>query len=462
MAALVDGSGLFGVARHRESAHRVYLGLHALQHRGTGSVGMAASDGQFVRGDGLVQEALNGTQLGALQGHNCIGMVSAARADAIGEASNELVFSRYRGGQLAVAFTGRITNASGLRRSLKEDGALFQSNSDAELVSHLVAHASQTTAVNRLVNALWRIEGAFCALIATADHLVAVRDPRGFRPFWLGHLGTAVMFSTEEAAIRFAGGEPEREIAPGEMMIVDERGMQRITPFASQRPAACVQESISVTRSDSRVGTHDAWQLRVGLGERLAREAPCARGRVVIGVPGAGEAAAVGYGRAARIPYERGIVRAGYDHRDYAEPPSGVPDFHARLAYSVVPGAVNERAVVLVLPMVMIGDETAALVRMLRQAGAHEVHLRAASPPLRGPCPYGLQTPTADEISAGPADGADVARSLGADSLLSLSLDGLHAVTGRRVDGQALHCDACLSGTLPVLPEPEDDQLPLF
>jgi amidophosphoribosyltransferase len=465
LQGLRDSGGLFGVARHAEAAHRTYLGLHALQHRGSRSAGLAVADGQFircVRGWGMVADAIGGPQLQALAGTTAIGQVHGGpEADGL-EGGDGVVFSRYRGGQLAVALTGRFTNGPQLRRELKEHGALFQSDGDAEILAHLVAHSSQRTEINRLVDALWKVDGGWSALVCMADRMVAVRGPRGFRPMWMGRNEEAVWFSTEEAAIRFAGGTPERELQPGEVAIVDAHGVHCVSPFARRRQTSCVQEFITLARGDGRVFGHETWSIRSGLGERLAKEAPSPRASVVIGTPGAGEALASGYGRVARIPAEAGLVHANLGGRQIEEPPSGVRNFGSLLRWSVVPGAVAERSVALIVPVVVPGDDTARIVEMLRQAGATEVHLRVASPPLNTACAYGVTTPGGDAFVTEVNAAGGLTQALGVDTFDTLSLDGLHAVVGRRVDDTTLYCDACLSGNHPVPPEPEDDQLPLF
>jgi len=279
---------------------------------------------------------------------------------------------------------------------------------------------------------------------------------------WMGRDEEAVWFSTEEGAIRLAGGTPERELREGEMAIVDAQGVHCVTPFVRRQQTACVQEFITLARDDGRIFGHEAWSIRSGLGERLAREAPCPRASVVVGTAGAGEALANGYGRVARIPVQNGLVQSTVDVQQVEEPPSGVSNFHSRLRWSVVPGAVAERSVALITPVLVPGDDTARIVAMLRQAGATEVHLRVASPPLKTACAYGVTTPLGDSFVNEINAAGGLSQALGVDTFDTMSIEGLHAVVGARVDGAPLYCDACLTGKHPVPPEPEDDQLPLF
>lgn len=462
MEALRDSSGLFGVARHPEAAHRTVLGLHALRHRGGPSMGIAVADGQFLRSArSWGPEALAGPMIQSLTGNLAIGQVHGAPESRDGlEGGDRMVSCRYRGGQLAVALSGRFTNGARLRHELKEQGCLFQSSGDAELLAHLVARSTQKTDINRLVDAFWQVDGGWAALIASVDRLVAVRDPRGIRPLWMGQDDDVVWFASDEAAIRFAGGNTARELAPGEMAIVDPYGVHCVSPFPRRDRASCVQEFLGLARGDGRVFGLESWSVRVGLGERLAKEAPAPRASVVIGLPGPGEAMASGYGRVARIPVERGLVDAPVRGRNLTEPPSGVEGFAVRLRWAVVPAVVNERAVCLVAPSSLPNERLGRVVAMLREAGAKEVHLRVASPPLRSPCAYGVTTPTADELVSDRGSG----QRLGVDTFDHLSLEGLHAVVGKRVDDKPLWCDACFSGNHPVPPEleVEEDQLQLF
>lgn len=464
MEGLRDSSGLFGVARHPEAAHRALLGLHALHHRGGQAVGLVAADGQVLRCARAWggADALPGTALQALTGTYAIGQVHGSTVGRDGlDGGDRLVAARHRAGQVAVALSGRLTNGNQLRQELKAHGALLQSAGDAEVVAHLVAHSGLGTDVNRLVDALWKVRGGWSALVCSADRLVAVRDPAGLRPLWMGQDGATVWFASDEAAITFAGGTPVREVEPGEMVIVDAWGKHEVAPFERRPRSSCVQELVALTRSEGRVFGLEAWSVRVGLGERLAREAPAPRAAVVVGLPGAGEAIASGFGRAARVPVERGVIEAPAGRAAPVEPASGVPDFAARVRWSVVPAVVAERAVCLVAPSSLPNESLGRLVRMIRAAGAREVHLRVASPPLRGACGYGVTMPTADELV--PEGGGSGGR-LGVDSFGHLTLDGLHAVVGRRVDEAPLYCDACLSGRHPIPPEADTgvDQLDLF
>ncbi len=465
MEGFHDESGIFGIAGHRAAAHLTYLGLHALQHRGGDSAGIVATDGDLLRswhGVGRVQEAFGGPHLQALVGAAAIGQVVR------GERPGEPLVARYRDGQLALALAGRFTNGGELRGELKERGALFASSSDAEVLLHLLAASRQRTLVNRLVDALMQVEGAFSLLLATEDRLIAVRDPHGFRPLVRGAHEGAEVFASDDAPLRFLGAEITGEVEPGEILVVDKAmmggGATSLRPFPERARAACVQEIVQLAGGDAQVFGQAVYPLRVALGERLGREQPCPRGQVVVGLPAGGTAAALGYGRAAEIPVKEGLLEAPTGGRQYVEPPREIPDFGARLRWRPVPAVVAGQSVVLVVAAIATGEGVRRAVRLLRRAGATEVHIRSVSPLPGGACPYGVATPTEDELLHNRHGGdAEIGRALGADSIAFLTLEGLHAIVGRRADGERQWCDGCLSGRYPVRP-PEDErvQLPLF
>jgi amidophosphoribosyltransferase len=467
---LVDSSALFAVSGHRDAAYLTYVGLHAQQHRGVGGVGIAASDGALVRyrrGQGLVQEAIDGALLHGLPGALAIGKTwgnSPQFADPheLRDAldADGMVFARYRGGQIAAAVSGRFTNGPRLRRELKEQGALFHTASDAEILLHLIAGSTQKTFVNRLVDALWKVEGAWSILVQCEDRTVAVRDPRGLRPLLLGRLQDAALLATEEAGIRLVGGELRRELQPGEMVVLDGRGAQSIAPFPARSPAPCVQEVVSVARSESRIGAASAHALRVALGAALAQHVPCAEAELVTGFGGSADGVAEGFARGSDRPLVQAIFREPYTARRFEEPPSGIRDFGTRLYWRVIPGAVEDRAVALVVPTLMTGLGVRKAVHLLLEAGAREVHVRVASPLLTHACAYGMSTPTSDELLTS-LKGGDAVHWLGARTLGALDAVQVRDVLG--VHGLPAPCDACVTGARPVaLPTAAEDQLELF
>jgi amidophosphoribosyltransferase len=484
---LVDGSALFAVSGHRDAAWLTYAGLHAQQHRAglatSGGVGAVAivvgdADGNRVRrGYGLVQEALDHAALSTLGGVSAIGRIwgSGSPAPNVFDARDALdadgvAVGRYRGGSVAAAVSGRFVNAPRLRRELKETGVLFQTPSDAELLLHLLAASPQQTFVNRLVDALWKIEGSYSLLVSSGDRVVAVRDPAGFRPLVLGRLGDATLVASEETGLRLVDGELRREMRPGEMVILDRRGTQSVTPFAARPHTPCVQEVVQVARGEARVGGRSVHEARLALGEVLGERFPCEEGEVVTGIGAEGDALAAGYARATGLPSVQAIVREPYSARRFAEPPSGIRDFGTRLYWRAVPGAVQERSVVLVVPALVTGIGLGRAVHLLVEAGAREVHVRVATPMLRASCAYGVVTPSTDELLSalhdtgldpnGPGAREPIGHWLGVRSLQTLPIE---AVRGAVAEDGAGVCDACLTGNRPLpLPTAVEDQLELF
>jgi len=374
------------------------------------------------------------------------------------EASTGLVFAHWRDGQVAATVAGRFSNGTRLRRELREHGSLFQTMADAEVLLHLVAQSSQRTLVNRLVDALWKVDGGFCVLVLTEDAMIAVRDPRGVRPLVLGRLGDGWAVASEDTALRLVGAEPTRSLAPGEMLIVEGDGAPKsVRPFVARDRAACVHELVDLAREDATAFDRHVAEARTSLGQRLARERGCPSRSVIVGLPGAGETIAVGFAQGVRARLVRGLVAS-------PAPPIGLPgDSQEEVPWTAIPSAVSDNDVVLVVPSISTGKGVAGAVGLLRQAGARSIHIRAASPPLRHGCPYGVSSPTSDELAATRArESGALARLLGADTVDFLTEEGLHAVAGRRADDKPSWCDACFSGKLPISPEEPEDQLPLF
>lgn len=458
-----DEAGLVGLAGHPQAgplAHRV---LHALQHRGEQAAGLVVTDGvtpRVWRGQGLVQDVFAGPVLPALTGTVAIGAV--ARLAGVGRRPDPVtgmeqpIVARVRGVPVAIALTGRFTNGQRLRARLSDRGAAFTTTTDAEVLLHQMAGSVHRTPVNRLVDALHEIEGAYSLVLAIEERLVAVRDPRGFRPLVLGRVDGAWAVASDEAALRFPGAEVVRDVEPGEMIIVDDTAVRSVSPFATRPRSQCVHELVALAPPASRVFGRPAHPLRQALGERLASEQPAPRADVVVALPDAA-AAASGYARAARLPLQPGLERAAYGAPVWS--PTAEQELDAGDLVAV-PTAVADRRVVLVAPTLATGEEVRAAVRLLRRAGAAEVHVRVASPPIRAACLYGVASPSNDEIASTSPEGlVALTQRLLADSLAFLSAEGLRAVVA---EGDAVpFCDGCFTTTWPLPPE-TDDQLPLF
>ncbi|MEN0065891.1 MAG: hypothetical protein AAGA48_27370 [Myxococcota bacterium] len=470
MEGFTDTGGLFAVAGHREAVHLTYLGLHAQQHRGTDGVGLAASDGSLLRlrhAEGFVAQALDGASLQLLPGQVAMGVVYGSDTAALpaptleipgSSRGDQLVFGRLSTGQVACAISGHFTNGARLRRELTANGALFQTPSDAELLLHLLAQSTQRTFVNRLVDALWKVQGAYSLIVMTEEHLVAVRDPSGFRPLSLGRLGDAMVVATEDSAIRFVGGEVRRDIRAGEMVVFDGRMQQGVRPFSPAELHPCVHEYVSLARPDAQVFGRAVHPIQVALGERLANEAPCVQADVIIPVPGA-EAHGHGFAKAMERPLLDGILRDPFTVLHLEEPPAGLPHFGTRAHFRPIPAAVQGQIVCLVAPSLTTGHVLRKAIALLQEAGAKEVHLRIASPQIRAACPYGVASPAAEQLAT--EHEGDPAAWLGAATVAWLSLIALQQVAAGTTPGDG-RCDACFSGKVPLVYEETDDQLPLF
>ena len=461
--AFRDECGVFGVFGDSEAANLAYLGLHALQHRGQEGAGIAASDGHLIRafrGRGLVGDVFGGQELANLTGHMAIGHVRYSTA---GEGSLRNVqpfVVRYRDGQMGVAHNGNLVNAAVLREELEEAGSIFATSSDTEVILHLVAGSQQGTFINRLVDGLIRVDGAYSLVLMTEDTMVAVRDPWGFRPLVLGRRGEAWVVASETCALGLIDAEFVREVEPGEMVIIDRDGIQSLRPFPRRPRRACVFEHIYFARPDSTVFGRSVYNNRIQLGRVLAEENPV-EADVVIPVPDSGVPGALGYSQYSGIDYALGLIRSHYIGRTFIEPSQQIRDFGVKLKLSPIRSVIEGKRVVVVDDSLVRGTTLKKVVRMLRQAGAEEVHLRITAPPTIASCYYGVDTPTADELIATRMSVRDIAEALSADSLAYLSIAGLRRVEG---EDQGRFCEACFTADYPVDPRPErrQRQIPLF
>jgi len=449
-----DSGGLFVVAGHIDAARVAVLGLHGMQHRGRDGAALTVADGvrlRSVHGRGRVGPVLS-ESVGSLLGTVAVGTVWN------GDGVDRLVSGRFSAGRLVAGVVGRFTNGHSLRQELLEQGAMLRSGSDAELLVHLVARSTQRTLVNRLVDAVWRLEGAYVLTVCTAERLVVLRDPAGFRPVWVGHLGDAVVAATDDAALVEAGARPERPLAPGEMLIVDERGSVRIKPLPERPLARCTQEMVGLASAHGRPFGIAAHQLRRELGQALAEQHPAPEATVVVGMPGAGEALAVGVASALGLPNERALTVV--DGGPFGQLHDGL-DYGSRARLKVLESAVDGERVLLVTPWISGGDLLRQAIARLDAAGARGVELRSAAPPMRLACPYGVAMPGTETLaSSRHPDPSDLSSWLGAASVAWLTGPVLEKVLGPQ-DGR---CDACLSGTLPVDVQDalDEDQLSLF
>ncbi len=442
--------GIFGIFGHPEAAQLTYLGLHALQHRGQESAGIASSDGTRLytsRHMGLVADVFTQRDLERLKGAAAIGHVrySTAGETRIQEAQPLAVECRH--GSVAVAHNGNLVNAEELRRELEESGSIFQSSADTEVIVHLMARNPDPDPARRLVDALDRVKGAYSLLVLTPRALLAVRDPRGIRPLVLGRLRGGYVVASESTAFRLLDASPLREVQPGELLVVDKDGLRSSFPFGRRERRFCVFESVYFARPDAVFGDESVYASRVRMGRRLAEEHPV-DADVVVGVPDSGMPAAIGYSRQSGIPLELGLIRSHYVGRTFIQPGQAVRHFGVRLKLSAVEQVLAGKRVVVVDDSIVRGTTCRKIVKIIRAAGAKEVHFRVSSPPTKYPCYYGIDTPDRGELIAASHTVEEIAAFLDCDSLGYLSLEGLRWAVGD-AEGEA-HCDACFTGEYPI------------
>ena len=439
--------GVFGIFGHPEAANMTYLGLHALQHRGQESGGIVTTDGEALyahRAMGLVQDAFTQDQLGKLPGRVAIGHVRYSTTGSSHIKNAQPIAVDYARGSLAVCHNGNLTNAEELRSELEARGSIFQSDSDTEVFVHLVAMSKEVALEDRIADALRRVKGAYSLLFLTEDALIAVRDPMGIRPLCLGLLPSkkdAHVVASEPCAFDLIGAEYVRDVEAGEMIVIDASGMRSSKPLEAAPTRTCVFEYVYFARPDSKLGGRSVYEMRKSFGKTLAAEHPvdC---DVVIPVPDSGVPAAIGYAAARGVPFEMGLIRSHYVGRTFIEPQQSIRHFGVRLKLNPVEPVLRGKRVVIVDDSIVRGTTSRKIVKMVRDAGAREVHLRISSPPTQWPCYYGIDTPTRRELIASSHSVDEITRYVTADSLGFLSLEGMVAAIGN----EGTHCHACFSG----------------
>ncbi len=449
---LHDECAVFGVYGHPEAANLTYLGLHSLQHRGQEGSGIVSSDGRnfyVEKGPGLVLDVFDKARIARLPGHMAIGHNRYSTAGGSHEKNLQPFLVNFTRGHLALAHNGNLVNAQALRGELEAYGAIFQSTADSEVIIHLIAHSRQDSLLARIVDALGKVKGAFSLLFLSPEGLIAVRDSFGLRPLSLGRLREGWVVSSESVAFNLVEADYVRDIEPGELVVINDRGVASFHPFPPTRQAQCVFEHVYFSRPDSRVFGHNVYSVRKRNGIRLAKESP-ASADVVIPVPDSGIPAAIGFSEGSGVPFEEGLVRSHYIGRTFIEPQDSIRHFGVRIKLSPIREVLEGRRVVVVDDSLVRGTTSRKLLKMLRSAGAKEVHLRIASPPIISPCFYGIDTPTRQELIATSHTVEETRKYIGADSLAYLSREGLFSAFGPDdADGTAF-CDACFTGQYPV------------
>jgi amidophosphoribosyltransferase len=442
--------GIFGISPHPDAATLTHLGLYSLQHRGQESAGIVAvGDGQAhgLRAMGLVGEKFGPEALQRLSGSTAIGHTrySTAGSSTLENAQPALV--NFKGGHIALAHNGNLTNATEIRLELESHGSIFSSTMDSEVIVHRLARAAAAAPEVQLAEALKGLEGAYSLLVLVNDTLLAARDPHGWRPLVMGRLGESIVFASETCALDIVGASVEREVQPGEIIAVDARGVRTLQLGAATPLHKCVFEFVYLARPDSKVFGGSVDRARRALGRRLAKEHPAARADLVFAVPDSSNAAALGYAEESGLPLEHALIRNHYVGRTFIQPTQAGRDAKVKVKYNPVREIVDGKRVVMVDDSIVRGTTTRGLVAMIRNAGAREVHMRVSSPPITGPCWYGIDTPDRNELIAARMSVPDIATAIGVDSLGYISLEGmLESVPG----GPGGFCDACFSGRYPT------------
>lgn len=481
--------GVFGIFGHSEAANLTYLGLHALQHRGQESAGIVSSDGEQLylhRGMGHVIDVFPPDQIAKLKGNMAIGHVRYSTAGGSLLKNAQPLAVDYARGSIAIAHNGNLTNAEGLREKLEERGSIFQSISDTEVIIHLVAISTQRAVEDRVADALSQVQGAFSLVCLTDQALIAVRDPHGIRPLCLGMLGgtsgsePAYVIASEPTCFELIDAKFVRDIEPGEMVIVDRKGLRSSHPFAAGGPRHCIFEYVYFARPDSTIDGVSVYEARKNLGRRLAEEHPV-EADVVIAVPDSGVPATMGYAERSKLPFEVGLVRSHYVGRTFIEPQQSIRHFGVKLKLAPVASVLEGKRVVVVDDSIVRGTTSRKIVKMVRAAGAKEVHLRISSPPNQWPCYYGIDTPTRSELIASSHSLSEINQYITSDSVAYLSLEGMvQAVVSSTANRNAQSrkqlptvgdplssssfCHACWSGDYPIafVPHPRQRQMRLL
>jgi amidophosphoribosyltransferase len=453
--------GIFGVWGHQRAAALTHLGLYSLQHRGQESAGIVAVGpdgvGRSVRKMGLVSEGFGADDVAKLHGSVAIGHTRYSTAGSSTLDNAQPILARFRDGHISLAHNGNLVNAVEVRRDLEDRGSIFSSSMDSEVLVHLMARSSSTRPEHRLADAMTRVDGAASLLVMVGTTLMAARDPRGWRPLVMGRLGDAYVFASETCALDIVGAKVEREVKPGEIIAIDREGMRSI-----QMPVLplkrCVFEHVYFARPDSYVFGGSVDRARRALGRQLAKEQPSPGADLVFSVPDSSNSAAVGYSEQSGLPLELALIRNHYVGRTFIQPSQGDRDAKVKVKYNPVREVLAGKSVVMVDDSIVRGTTTRGLVALIRAAGAREVHMRVSSPPITGPCYYGIDTPRREELIAANHSVEEIAQRIGVDSLGYLSLEGmLAAVPG----GPSGFCHACFSGEYPTAPPSTADKFHL-
>ncbi len=449
MDVVHEECGVFGIYNNKEAARLTYLGLQQLQHRGQESAGIVSSDGDRFYAHvsmGLVADVFQQSALDKLKGRMAIGHVRYATAGASSLLNAQPIVVTTARGPMAIGHNGNLTNAVTLRKKLEAEGSIFQTSSDTEVILHLIAKSAAPDLVDAITQAFGQVTGAYSIVLQTPKTLFAVRDPWGVRPLHIGRLNGSHLIASETCAFNIVNAKLVREVRPGEIVAIDHRGVHTVAQLPVQSQAHCVFEYVYFARPDSHIFGKSVYEVRRELGRQLAREAP-AKADIVVAVPDSASVAAMGYAEQAKLPLEMGLIRSHYKGRTFIEPKQSIRDFGARMKYAAVGEALKGKRVVLVDDSIVRGTTSRKLIRMLKRAGAKEIHMRISSPPMRAPCFYGIDTPESNELIATRLSVDGIRRYLNTTSLKYLSLEGMLRAAGKKPDD---FCSACFTTKYPI------------
>ena len=462
---LREECGVFGIWGADTAAAMVALGLHALQHRGQEAAGITSWDGHnfhthramgHVAGNFDRDEVIRG-----LPGRVACGHVRYSTTGETALRNVQPLYAELVSGGFAVAHNGNISNAMKLRRDLIRRGSIFQSTSDTETIIHLVATSTYRTLLDKFIDALKQVEGAYSLICMTPEGMIACRDPLGIRPLVLGRVGDSYIFASETVALDVVGASYIRSIEPGELVIVSDKGLRSIRPFEAVPPRPCIFEHVYFSRPDSIVDGSSVYSVRKRIGAELARENPV-EADLVVPVPDSGTPAAIGYAQQSGIPFELGIIRSHYVGRTFIQPGDQVRHLGVKLKHNANKTLIEGKRLVLIDDSIVRGTTSLKIVQMLREAGAREIHMRIASPPTRHSCYYGVDTPERAKLLAAQMTVAQMADYIHVDSLSFVSVDGLYRALGEdmREESRPQYCDACFTGDYPTRLTDQEDVAP--
>jgi amidophosphoribosyltransferase len=451
---LHEECGVFGIWGADKAASFVALGLHALQHRGQEAAGITSFDGAHFHSHRAMGHVAGNFDrddvIDRLPGQTAIGHNRYSTTGASALRNVQPLFAELNDCGFAVAHNGNISNAMKLRRTLSRRGSIFQSTSDTEVIIHLVATSDKGTPLDRLVDALKQVEGAYSLIVLTEEGLIACRDPLGIRPLVMGKLGEATIFASETVALDVIGATYIRDVEPGELIVVNGSGLRSFRPFEQVSPRPCIFEHVYFSRPDSIFDGTSVYEVRKNIGAELAREAPV-EADIVVPVPDSGVPAALGFSQESGIPFELGIIRSHYVGRTFIQPTQEVRHLGVKLKHNANSALIEGKRIVLIDDSIVRGTTSLKIVQMMRDAGAREVHMRIASPPTRHSCFYGVDTPERAKLLAAQMNVEQMRDYINADSLAFISIEGLYRALGQTRDAaQPQRCDACFTGEYPT------------